>query len=155
MMLCSEIVTSTDDVLEVYAYCSSNYKYSKTLEYTPLTTNAITNYNYKIYLNRQSRYIGINSIDYNLIDPNTITRYMFYNSKNKNITISSDNNEYLKGITIYNTAYTTVLSVNDKVYGDINHVSIVYDTFDGMEKISILHGNVTEYILYISYDKLL
>lgn len=48
-----------------------------------------------------------------------------------------------------------MLSVNDKVYGDINHVSIVYDTFDGMEKISIMHGNITEYTLYISYDKLL
>ena len=121
---------TTDTKTNIEIYTQYNDKYSKTIYYNPDNgTKTVMNYTYSMEFAYESMYISLGNMklytsNQTFINNLNYGKYYFYNYRLNSTTISNNVPINENGVLLYKDGYNLAIKYYNRVYGDINTISI-------------------------------
>ncbi len=121
---------TTDTKTNIEIYTQYNDKYSKTIYYNPDNgTKTVMNYTYSMKFAYESMYISLGNMklytsNQTFINNLNYGKYYFYNYRLNSTTISNNVPINENGVLLYKDGYNLAIKYYNRVYGDINTISI-------------------------------
>ncbi|MBQ6219060.1 MAG: chitobiase/beta-hexosaminidase C-terminal domain-containing protein [Methanosphaera sp.] len=121
---------TTDTNTNIEVYMQYGDKYSKTINYNPHNgTKTVMNYTYSMEIPYESMWISLGNTKLYTSNQTFINnlnngKYYFYNYRINTTTISNNAPVNENGVLLYKDGYNLVIKYYNRVYGDINTISI-------------------------------